>query len=216
MSPRTLAPTARLAGPPRKLYTMYTIVHGDSHAQGRNQVGDHHRADHAVARQKARQIREDREAHQIAIDRDHLGGTYRLRAGIRRGHRRGHTFDRGRSRHSVGRSVSPLKGEVGETTGRQEADGGLIRIFSEEAEDDLDSIWSYIAEDDIAAADALLERFAHTVDILSLQPRMGRRRKSNRTRQFPVPGTPYAVIYRHDRTALYILRIMHGARKRSG
>lgn len=80
------------------------------------------------------------------------------------------------------------------------------------AEQDIDSIWSYVAEDaSPATADRLIDAIVEHLELLAEQPRMGRRRPEfgEGVRSFAVEH--YVIYYRHE-TDVLIARILHGRR----
>jgi len=70
----------------------------------------------------------------------------------------------------------------------------------------------FIAIDNPAAARRQIERIELTVNRLKAFPMMGRAGVETGTREFPVPGTPYIVVYRVREERLRILAVLHGAR----
>jgi len=70
----------------------------------------------------------------------------------------------------------------------------------------------YIAIDNPAAAANQIERIEQSVRKLAVFPMMGRRGMRVGTREFPIPGTPYIVVYRLANDKLQILAVLHGAR----
>ena len=70
----------------------------------------------------------------------------------------------------------------------------------------------YVAIDDPAAANRQIERIELSVNQLKLFPMMGRAGIQPGTREFPVPGTPYILVYRVRVDRLRILAVLHGAR----
>ena len=85
--------------------------------------------------------------------------------------------------------------------------------LSPEALTDLDAIWDYIAKDSPANADGFIERLVQTVtSTLATAPRAGRVRDEfdDTLRSFPFER--YLVMYRVQKDAVQIVRIIHGAR----
>jgi toxin ParE1/3/4 len=79
----------------------------------------------------------------------------------------------------------------------------------------LDEEAAYIARDDPQAAAQVVERIATSVDLLATQPALGRPGRVPGTRELIVPGTPYIVPYRVRDDTVEILRVFHGASRRS-
>ncbi len=87
-----------------------------------------------------------------------------------------------------------------------------VRI-SAEAEADLDAIWLHIASNSPVNADKFLERLITTLtNTLSTAPLAGRTRDEFGAglRSFPVEN--YIAFYRANKSAVEIVRIIHGAR----
>jgi len=85
--------------------------------------------------------------------------------------------------------------------------------ISAEAEADLDAIWYHIASDSPVNADRFLERLITTLtNTLSTAPLAGRTRDEFGAglRSFPVEN--YIAFYRTTKSAVEIIRIIHGAR----
>ena len=75
----------------------------------------------------------------------------------------------------------------------------------------------YIALDNPAAANRQIETIRLAVNRLKTFPMLGRAGLRAGTREFPVPGTPYILVYRIREERLRILAVLHGSRnKKSG
>lgn len=61
----------------------------------------------------------------------------------------------------------------------------------------------------LAFAERLLERLA----LIETQPGMGRAGRVPETREWPLDGTPFLVVYRERQDSVDVLRILHGARQ---
>ncbi len=85
--------------------------------------------------------------------------------------------------------------------------------WSPESEDDLAAIYDYIAADNPAAADRVEQRLLDAADGLSMFPNRGRTGRLEGTRELVLSGSPYLIIYQIRTDALYIVRLMHGARR---
>lgn len=70
----------------------------------------------------------------------------------------------------------------------------------------------YIAIDNPAAANRQVERIELAVNRLKVFPMMGRVGIHAGTREFPVPGTPYILVYRVRDERLRILAVLHGSK----
>lgn len=71
----------------------------------------------------------------------------------------------------------------------------------------------YIADDNIEAADRMLARIEHQAELLRGHPFMGRIGRVPRTREMPVPQTPFLLVYRVSARAVRIGRVLHHARQ---
>ena len=84
-------------------------------------------------------------------------------------------------------------------------------VWSLTADRNLDAIWEYIAQDSLDAADRIADLLKSSAKLLADHPNIGRRGRTNQTRERPVPGTPYILIYRVSRNHVEIVRVLHGA-----
>lgn len=70
----------------------------------------------------------------------------------------------------------------------------------------------YIKIDNPKAAAGQIERIEVCVSRIGAFPMMGRSGMRAGTREFPVPGTPYILVYRVREDAVQVLAVLHGAR----
>lgn len=70
----------------------------------------------------------------------------------------------------------------------------------------------YIAIDNPPAAERQIDRIERSANRLSEFPMLGRQGMRAGTREFPVPGTPYILVYRVREETVQILTVLHGAR----
>ena len=70
----------------------------------------------------------------------------------------------------------------------------------------------YISIDSPVAAAGQIERIEKIVHQLTTFPMMGRSGMRPGTREFPVPGTPYILVYRAAKNKVQIIAVLHGAR----
>jgi len=70
----------------------------------------------------------------------------------------------------------------------------------------------YIAIDNPEAASRQIDLIEKSVTQLTVFPMMGRNGMRAGTREFPVPSTPYILVYRAAKSTLQILALLHGAR----
>ena len=79
---------------------------------------------------------------------------------------------------------------------------------------DRDAIFGYIEADNSKAAAMVDQRIEQAVENLTEFPEMGRTSRVRGTRGVSnSPRTPYIAVYRFDRGALRILRILHGSQR---
>jgi toxin ParE1/3/4 len=81
------------------------------------------------------------------------------------------------------------------------------------AQSDLIEILDYIADDDPTAALATIDRIEAAADRLSGFPLSGREGSVPETRELPIPGLPFVLIYRVRGASVEVLRVLHGARQ---
>lgn len=81
------------------------------------------------------------------------------------------------------------------------------------ARDDLTGILDYIASDDPTAALATIDRIEAVALRLIDFPLSGREGSVSDTRELPIPGLPFIIIYRVGDANIDVLRILHGARQ---
>jgi addiction module RelE/StbE family toxin len=72
---------------------------------------------------------------------------------------------------------------------------------------------AYIAERNPRAAIAMGDAIEAAVRRLADHPRMGRPGRVKGTRELVISGTPYGIVYRIERDAVVILRLLHGAQR---
>jgi toxin ParE1/3/4 len=87
----------------------------------------------------------------------------------------------------------------------------MIVRWLDEAVNDLQSLRYYIAEDNMKAANKVVKKILHAIEILAEQPQIGRHGRIAHTRELIVTGTPYIVPYRVKNNAIEILRVFHCA-----
>jgi toxin ParE1/3/4 len=81
------------------------------------------------------------------------------------------------------------------------------------AEKDLEEVEAYIKQDNPAAALRTVGRVLEAIEYLLQFPNMGRAGRLSGTRELIVSGTPFIVIYQIRHPDIYVLRILHAARK---
>ena len=81
------------------------------------------------------------------------------------------------------------------------------------AREQLVSAYEYIAVDDRAAAARTADQIWETTQLLVRHPMAGREGRVAGTRELVVRGTPFIVAYRVQKTEIWVLAVMHAARK---
>ena len=79
---------------------------------------------------------------------------------------------------------------------------------------DLAHIRDYITERNPTAADAIVSRVLHSVEILEAFPKYGRPGQVRGTREVVVPGLPYIVVYIDTDTDVDVIAVFHGSQGR--
>jgi toxin ParE1/3/4 len=79
---------------------------------------------------------------------------------------------------------------------------------------DVGDVTARIRTDNPAAAKRIAERIKERIAGLASMPRIGRPGRVRETRELPIPGTPYVIIYElvGDEDDVVVLRILHGRR----
>jgi toxin ParE1/3/4 len=85
--------------------------------------------------------------------------------------------------------------------------------FARPAKVDLEEVVSFISAENQAAARSTLERIFDAIDYLTSFPSMGRNGRVPNTKELIVSGTPFVVVYQIRSHVIFILRILHGARR---
>lgn len=81
------------------------------------------------------------------------------------------------------------------------------------AAQDLQSTKDYISQDKPNAALAVIRRVVEAIENIVTFPSMGRAGRVPRTKELVVSGTPLIIVYQIKQDTLYIVRIIHTARK---
>jgi len=71
----------------------------------------------------------------------------------------------------------------------------------------------YIAERNLTAAERLRRDVLRHTAMLADTPEMGRPGRQANSRELPIIGTPYVVVYRTRRLYVEIFRLLHGAQE---
>lgn len=89
-------------------------------------------------------------------------------------------------------------------------------VFRQQALEDLEGIASYVGDRDAAAARRIIQRIHAVIfKTISRFPEAGKRDEKTATRQFPVRGLPYVVIYIAQANFIDIIAIYHTAQNPS-
>ncbi len=78
---------------------------------------------------------------------------------------------------------------------------------------DLQSTKDYISQDKPNAELAVIKRVVEAIENIVAFPSMGRAGRVSHTKELVVSGTPLVIAYRVKQDTLYIVRIIHTARK---
>ncbi len=84
-------------------------------------------------------------------------------------------------------------------------------VWSRRSVRNLASIREYIRQFNPEAANSTAKRILESVRVISEHPQIGRAGRDSRTREFPVPGTPYLIVYMLQDITLEIAAVLHGA-----
>lgn len=78
---------------------------------------------------------------------------------------------------------------------------------------DLQEIDNYIRRDNPAAATRTVMRVLEAVEHLATHPTMGHAGRVPKTRELVVSGTSFIVVYQIRQQIIFVLRVLHTARK---
>ena len=84
-------------------------------------------------------------------------------------------------------------------------------VWSRRAGRHMSSIRRYIQQFNPEAAKSTAKRILESVRAVSEHPQIGRAGRSGWTREFPVQGTPYLIVYMVQDATLEIVAVLHGA-----
>ena len=88
-----------------------------------------------------------------------------------------------------------------------------MKIFwTPEARHDRETVWEYISSENLTAAARMDERFSKAVEHLAANPRIGKPGQIAGTREL-LPHEHYRLIYEVDGDTIWILTIIHIARR---
>jgi toxin ParE1/3/4 len=75
------------------------------------------------------------------------------------------------------------------------------------------SAYEYISSENRAAAVRTADKIWESTELLARHPMAGREGRVTGTRELVVRGTPFIVAYRVERHEVWVLAVMHAARK---
>ncbi len=78
---------------------------------------------------------------------------------------------------------------------------------------DLQEIDNYFRQDNLAAANHTVMRVLEAIEYLAMLPTMGRVGRLPKTRELIISGAPFIVVYQVRQQTIFVLRILHAARK---
>lgn len=81
--------------------------------------------------------------------------------------------------------------------------------FTQQAYQDIDSVYQYICQEDPSIAQVVLDRIEKMIDHLSSHPELGREGRVEKTRELIVPDTPFIVAYAINESFIDVLAIIH-------
>lgn len=81
------------------------------------------------------------------------------------------------------------------------------------AAQDLKAVKDYISQDKPKAANDIIKRVFEAIEHLAVFPTIGRPGRVPHTRELVISGTPLIVVYQIQQDSIFIVRIIHGARK---
>ena len=89
----------------------------------------------------------------------------------------------------------------------------LTPKYTKQAIQDVRQAYAYIAEDSPQSATTIIERIERGIETLCSHPLLGRPGRQKETREFVIVRTPFIVIYRPYKSALWILSVLHTSKK---
>lgn len=87
---------------------------------------------------------------------------------------------------------------------------------TDQAEEDLITLWSYISDDNVDAADQLLDEIDEVCGVLAGTPNAGRLREDLAADLRSMPVGNYVIFYRPYGDGIIVIRVLHGARDLPG
>ena len=85
--------------------------------------------------------------------------------------------------------------------------------WTKPATEELLAAYEYVVSENPAAAERITNQIWETVGVLTRHPLAGRKGRVMGTRELVVVGTPFVVAYRVEKDEVWVLAVMHAARK---
>jgi toxin ParE1/3/4 len=89
----------------------------------------------------------------------------------------------------------------------------MVILWTTPATEELVAAHEYVASENAAAAQRITNHIWETVGVLARHPAAGRKGRVAGTRELVIPGTPFVAAYRVEKNEVWILALLHGARK---
>ena len=89
----------------------------------------------------------------------------------------------------------------------------LTPKYTKLAIQDVLQAYSYIAQDNPQSAKTVIERIEKGINALCMYPHLGRPGRLEETREFVIARTPFIVVYRPYKSALWVLSVLHTSKK---
>lgn len=92
--------------------------------------------------------------------------------------------------------------------------GTSLKIkLSHLAAQDLQATQDYISQDNPRAAQGVIQRVMEAIETIAAFPTIGRPGRVPHTKELVVSSTPLIIVYQLRRDTLFIVRVIHAARK---
>ncbi len=89
----------------------------------------------------------------------------------------------------------------------------MVIRWTTPASEQLVAAYEYVAEDNPRAAEKVANHIWEMVNLLARNPMAGRKGRVSGTRELVIAATPFVVAYRVEKNEVWILAVMHAARK---
>jgi toxin ParE1/3/4 len=81
------------------------------------------------------------------------------------------------------------------------------------ATEQLVAAYEYVAAENPARARRIANHIWESIDVLARHPMAGRKGRVAGTRELVIPSTPFIAAYRVEKNEVWVLAVLHGARK---